>query len=152
MGVLICIVKVHNLMKIVSICAMWLCRKSVPEDRRWLLLNAPWLTVDFFCFQELIAIPFSQQVETRFNCCFLSVEKIKKRRTNTCLRLCFLLLSVFIVLFYALNPWLFNYRYLVEEIKKREGFQLLLEVSENRAELLLLFGSVPCFILFFLVN
>lgn len=40
----------------------------------------------------------------------------------------------------------------MEEIKKREGFQLLLEVSEKRTELLLLLGSVHCLILFFLVN
>lgn len=41
----------------------------------------------------------------------------------------------------------------MEEIKKREGFQLLLEVSEKRTELLLfLLGNVHCLILFFLVN
>lgn len=40
----------------------------------------------------------------------------------------------------------------MEEIKKREGFQLLLEVSEKGTELLLLLGNVHCLILFFLVN
>lgn len=43
----------------------------------------------------------------------------------------FLLLPLSIVLFNVIKPCVFNYRYLVEEIKKREGFQLLLEVSEN---------------------
>lgn len=41
----------------------------------------------------------------------------------------------------------------MEEIKKREGFQLLLEVSEKRTDLLLLLlRSVNCLILFFFVN
>lgn len=42
----------------------------------------------------------------------------------------------------------------MEEIKKREGFQLLLEVSESRTELSLLLEewSVCCLILFFSGN
>lgn len=52
-------------------------------------------------------------------------------------------------MFYALKPCIFNYRYLVEEIKKREGFQLILEVSENGTELWLLLGGVYCLILYF---
>lgn len=48
----------------------------------------------------------------------------------TCSRT-FSFFSVGIALFYALKLCIFNYRYLAEEIKKREGFQLLLEVSKN---------------------
>jgi len=40
----------------------------------------------------------------------------------------------------------------VEEIKKREGFQLILEVSENGTEVVLSLGHVYCLILFFLAN
>lgn len=80
-------------------------------------------------------------------------RKRRKKKVCTCSRP-LLLLSVCIIFFYALKPCIFNYRYLVEEIKKREGFQLLLEVSENGTELLLLGGVVCiyCLILFFLAN
>lgn len=113
-------------MQIGSICAMWLCWKSVPEDRIWLLLSVPWLAVAFFCFQELMAIAFSQQVENRYNCCFLSVEKKKREKKYMLKTLVFVVVCLYCFVL-ALNSWLFNYRYLVEEIKKREGFQLLLE-------------------------
>lgn len=63
----------------------------------------------------------------------------------------FLLLSVCIIFFYALNHCIFNYRYLVEEIKKREGFQLILEVSENGTELLLLLGGCVCLLFDFVL-
>lgn len=52
----------------------------------------------------------------------------------------------------CLNPCGFDYRYLVEEIKKREGFQLLLEVSENGIEIVLLWFLVYCLALFFLAK
>lgn len=104
-------------------------------------LSAPWLATAFIFFQGLITTAFSQQVETRFNSggFFRGVgwgEVYTYSRT-------FSFLSVGIALFYALKLCIFNYRYLVEEIKKREGFQLLLEVSKNScywALVCLLFG------------
>lgn len=124
----------------------------MPEDRIWPLLSAPWLAVAFICFQELIVTTFSQQVEMRFNSA-VSSRRFGKEKGFKKKKVCVQgLFSCLYVLYYVVNSCVFNYRYLVEEIKKREGFQLLLEVSENGTEMVLMWLLVYCLALFFIAK